>query len=124
MTELSYVLGVVMDIKNKFRKHARQVASIDESIIDAYLIRASSPDQEWYGILWVSSNDEEFDNHCSQCQQDSPAWLVFKESKDFPEHWSAGIGPTKYQKILSGEIALSLNSELTFEIVESLLNKE
>jgi hypothetical protein len=124
MMELSYVLRVVMDIKNKFRKHARQVASIDESIIDAYLIKVSSPDQEWYGILWVSSNDEEFDNHCPQCQQDSPAWLVFKESKDFPEHWAAGIGPTKYQKILSGEIALSLNSELSFEIVESLLNKE
>jgi hypothetical protein len=120
-----------MDIKNKFRKHARRVASIDESIIDAYLVKVISPDQEWYGFLWVSSNDEEFDNHCPQCQQDSPAWFMFaalsranKESKDFPEHWSAGIGPTKYQKILSGEIALSLNSELTFEIVESLLNKE
>jgi hypothetical protein len=113
-----------MDIKQQFQAHARHVKSVDDAIIDAIWVKITDGNKELYGILWVSSSDEEIDNHCTQCQQDPPGWLRWRKFEDFPEHYSAGIGTTKYNKILSGEVFLTEpSSELKMEMLGSLLEE-
>lgn len=103
------------DVIKMFRKHAKSIIAVD-NIIDAILIK-STIEENLYGFLWVSEDDERLDNHCNQCMDELPLGVKFGKHGNFPAHLSYGAGHTKYAKIVAGTMRIS-----GVEIIGSLLD--
>jgi hypothetical protein len=99
------------DIIDMFRKHALEIKN--EGLIDEAILIKS---KDLYGFLWISEEDERLDNHCEECMEQQPSFLCFNEHNGFPKHLAAGLGKTKYQKIIAGVIKLD-----DIEIIGNLL---
>jgi hypothetical protein len=92
-------------------------------VIDAILVHSiNQTEPDLYGFLWIDHYSEGLDNHCEQCMNEQPLFFGSGKSDDFPAHLAAGIGPTKYAKIVSGDI--DMKEQCSVEIVCSLLNGE
>jgi len=99
-----------------FKDHAKSITEIEpDDTIDVILI--SGP--EYDGFLTISKDAERTDNCCEQCQKE---FLVYRFAgdDDFPyTTLSAIIGPTKWEKIQSGNHDIEIPDNL--KIGKSLL---
>ena len=80
---------------DKFISHAKETQTSTTKAV--YLVVRNSDINLW-GLLYVSEEGEESDNHCQECQEEPIDFFCFK----FDENSNVligNIGPTKFQKI-------------------------
>lgn len=80
---------------DKFISHAKETQTSTTKAV--YLVVRNSDTNSW-GLLYISEEGEESDNHCEQCQTEPISFFGFK----FDENSNVligDIGPTKFQKI-------------------------
>lgn len=80
---------------DKFISHAKETQTSTTKAV--YLVARNSDINSW-GLLYVSEEGEEIDNHCEQCQTEPISFFGFKFDEN--SNMLVGeVGLTKFQKI-------------------------